>query len=942
MNISLMTVGGGSVTSHKALLLQSVRTDNNYDLGPVHANVVHDLPLNIDVIIGMNVISKHGLLVDDSAETVKLGIVSNVIRSDVQIDDPDFYAVFDVKTNQWIVEWRWKKETSSTYTHISSISMSSARPKKPYNIVNDTDADECYAEIQDWIKEGILVEHNSTQHGMIMQYLPIIAVRQEKGGKSKVRPVLDYRKLNDCIESHPAGSIPTCIDQIRKWRQWGKQCTMLDLRRAYLQVHVHVNLWTYQAVHWMGKDYLLTRLGFGLTSAPKIMTQIVQTVLKKDLMCKAGVDAYIDDLYVNEAVVSAEKVMQHLKQWGLVTKEPERIGSGESVRVLGMRVDPSFRWSREGSLVSPDAYKVGDVMTRRSVHKLIGEWIGHYPVASWLRVAAAFVQRCTAEDGSQWDDEVSERVQKIITEMSIRLTQSDPVKGDWLVSSDSPLKLWVDASSLAIGVVIEIEGRIVEDASWLRQKRESMHINVAELDAVIRGLNTALRWGDREIEVMTDSTSVYRWLAAIINKTSNVKTRSLYELLIRRRLDIIEEVIQERRLKISVKWVASASNLADTLTRVPQKWLKDPQPHHVINECRPTGITAATVSAKDVRSIHEISHFGVDKTFALAKEKYGVFPRQIVEEIISDCDQCSRIDPAPRYRYNAGELASHRIWQRLAVDVTHINHAAFLSIIDTRSRYTVWYRLRDETSAEVVDKMEQLFSEFGPPEVVISDNGSVFRSRPFLNLLRRWCVEQTLTCAYRPQGNGIIERMHRTVKRAVERSGRSVAETVFWINNTRSTGARLTPFEWVFSAKARKPGISQQRVEIRRPKLEKPEELTRSGEDNPYNVGDQVYLRRPGGRCNEPWSGPEVVTDIVSDVGVVLNDDGVTRHISHIRRVPMPRSSYSDETAVRDTFSLSDSEDEAEHSTADQVQMGLRRSTRVRKPPVWHDDYALG
>ena len=44
----------------------------------------------------------------------------------------------------------------------------------------------------------------------------------------------------------------------------------------------------------------------------------------------------------------------------------------------------------------------------------------------------------------------------------------------------------------------------MEDASWLR-KDESSHINMAELDAVIRGLNLALAWRVKKVEVLTDS-----------------------------------------------------------------------------------------------------------------------------------------------------------------------------------------------------------------------------------------------------------------------------------------------------------------------------------------------------------------------------------------------------------------------------------------------------
>jgi len=37
----------------------------------------------------------------------------------------------------------------------------------------------------------------------------------------------------------------------------------------------------------------------------------------------------------------------------------------------------------------------------------------------------------------------------------------------------------------------DIDGRVVEDCAWLR--KDAAHINVAELEAIIKGLNLALR-----------------------------------------------------------------------------------------------------------------------------------------------------------------------------------------------------------------------------------------------------------------------------------------------------------------------------------------------------------------------------------------------------------------------------------------------------------------
>lgn len=120
-----------------------------------------------------------------------------------------------------------------------------------------------------------------------------------------------------------------------------------------------------------------------------------------------------------------------------------------------------------------------------------GKLVGHYPVCGWLRVATAFIKRRANHVRKRWDDVVAdEEVRGLMEKIVSEIRRNDPVPGKWDVKSNEAT-VWVDAGSLALGVAIEIGGYIVEDASWLR-KEDSCHINLAELDAAIKGLNLAL------------------------------------------------------------------------------------------------------------------------------------------------------------------------------------------------------------------------------------------------------------------------------------------------------------------------------------------------------------------------------------------------------------------------------------------------------------------
>ena len=188
--------------------------------------------------------------------------------------------------------------------------------------------------------------------------------------------MLDYRDVNEFVLNH-SGSSSVC-DETRRWRRLGNQAALLYRQRAYLQIRVHDTLWKHQVVRYNGSCYYLTRLGFGLRSAPKIMKVVVEHVLALDERIKAATDSYVDDIYVNEAIVPAEHVAKHFRRYGLESKPKQGLAEA---RVLGLQlhrpIGGDIQWSR-GNVVPEVVFP----MTRRTLFSVCGILVEHYPVAS--------------------------------------------------------------------------------------------------------------------------------------------------------------------------------------------------------------------------------------------------------------------------------------------------------------------------------------------------------------------------------------------------------------------------------------------------------------------------------------------------------------------------------------------------------------------------------
>ena len=88
-----------------------------------------------------------------------------------------------------------------------------------------------------------------------------------------------------------------------------------------------------------------------------------------------------------------------------------------------------------------------------------------------------------------------------------------------------------------------------------------------------------------------------------------------------------------------------------------------------------------------------------------------------------------------------------------------------LTMIDRTTRWPEAVPIAD-TMADTVLKafLENWISRAGIPLTVTSDRGAQFTSEAWRKTLSRLGINVTWTTAYHPQSNGIVERLHRTLR----------------------------------------------------------------------------------------------------------------------------------------------------------------------------------
>lgn len=816
------------------------------------------------------------------ADSTVLSTVTDCVGTDsLRLSDKDFEARFEA--GEWVVSWKW---------------VDGDRVPKLRNQIDKycmtKEVEQGFSEeVREWVKEGWLVPFKGESRGIV----PLMAVVQEN--KDKIRPVMDFRELNSYVSSHTGQSV-VCGDKIRRWRRLGDRLSIVDLKKAYLQIKVDQQLWPFQIVKFEGETFALTRLGFGLNVAPKIMSAIVAKVLSMDEQVQKATDSYIDDIIINESMLSPDRVVSLLNRYGLETKAVENL---VGARVLGLQVydtNGEVWWKRGNTLSVPDTN-----MTKREVFSWCGRLTGHFPIASWLRPACSYLKRLVND--LDWEETISFDLYQRLKEIWDRVASNDPVKGVWAVDdwSTADAIVYCDASSIATGIALMIGGKMVEDACWLRKPSDHSHINLAELEAVVRGVNLACSWGITQFKIITDSKTVHGWLKNVIDEDSRVRTSALSDMLIRRRLGLLRDLITECSLDLTVSLVPSAENKADPLTRVPKKWLSN------------TVVAAVGVDASNreqqIRQIHDIAHCGTRKTQflveAIAPELHA--KKQEIDDVIKTCQPCNSIDPSP-IRWEAGHLHVEGVWNRLSCDVTHYQNGKFLTVVDSGpGRFAIWKRITSESVAPITEAMNEVFCEFGPPNEILLDNGASFRSGSFTEMCDKWGVKILYRAAYRPSGNGICERNHRTIKRMAARTGKNIPEVVYLYNLMPREEGRA-PQQYVFCSKW-----------TCRPWVKRREES--SSHDLDHWIGEEVFVKPAVMNCVTPWPRGRV-TGISEQGGIEVN--GIPRHVADVRRISqMHRTSQGSR------------EQEEEGGETQENENAVRRSERITARP-WRFDGA--
>ena len=795
-------------------------------------------------------------------------------------------------------------------------------------------------ELNRLVEEGTLepVEHSEWAS-------PIVAVL--KPDKQTVRICGDFKETVNPVSKLDRYPIPRVEDLFAKL-SGGKQYTKLDLSQAYLQVPLDEESKNLLVVNTPKGLFRYTRLPYGVSSAPGIFQRLMENVLQGI----PNVIVYLDDILLTgateeEHLKTLAKVLERLERAGFRVKKSKCQFMAASVSYLGHLIDQKgLHPLQEKVKAVKEAPSPTNVSELKAYLGLLTYYSKFLP--NMADVLAPLYQLLHKDVNWKWTN-----VEKKAFQASKDLLTSDSLLVHF--NPDFELVLMCDASSYGIGAVLahRMPDGTERPIGYASRSLSKAQRNYCQLErealALIFGVKRfhSYLFGHR-FELITDhqpllallhehrststqaSARVRRWSLFLSAYEYNITFRKTHrhqnadalsrlplpkeqlEMKTPPELVLLMDHIQEspvtaRHIQVLTRRDKVLSQVLNCLDKGwPSNCDKVLSPFSVrrnelsvFQGCLMWGsrvIVPKRAQSTVLLELHE-GHPGMTKMKTLAR-MYVWWPLidRDIEKSVLQCHLCQQQQAAPPVAPLQPWKWPSRPWVRLHMDFAGpFQGKMILVVIDSHSKWIEAYPTESSTSAKVIELSRTLFSQFGIPEILVTDNGPCFVSEEFETFLAKNGIKHVTSAPFHPATNGLAERAVQIIKKGLKKvTGGSMMSriarvlTAYRVTPQSTTG--VSPAELLQGRRIRtrldllKPNIAE-RVENQQMKHKVSHD--RSSRLTYFVKGETVYVQNFG--TGQRWM-PAVVQEVTGPVSFLVKlQDGrlMRRHQDHLRkRIP--------------------------------------------------------
>ncbi|KAG0755447.1 hypothetical protein G6F33_011500 [Rhizopus arrhizus] len=746
-------------------------------------------------------------------EEIKTELDKSIERCDLNETNKEklqkvLYQYFDC----FGLDYKDLKQTDLLQLHIDT---GGHRPimKRPNRYMSHAELDMFKTEVETMVSNGQLIPatHAPNKEGVTNGgwAFPALYVKKKTGER---RLCVQFQELN-AVTVKDSWPLPSIADLLESFSGSSIFSTM-DLLKGFNQIKVAEDSIQKLTMATPWGCFSFKVMPFGIVNGPATFSRAIYLAMQGYL--NDFVSTYIDDITVyskefSEHLGHLVLVLQRLREVQMILKPSKCCFAKSEVEVLGFIV------SEQGIKPHPSNVKKILDFPRpknktdiRAFVSLAGFYRRH--IQAFSDVIAPLNKLLSKKFDFHWDEEKDQafrQIQECIINATI-LKYPEPNK---------LYKLYTDASDIGLGaVLVQFDEILNEDRPicFLSRKLMVSEMNYPtvekELLAVIYALKKLRKYLlDKSFELYTDNTAV-RYLFCKMDPGQKLQRWVL--------------AVQEYIFK--VYHLPGKSNVvADVLSRYPPSQLDLSDQEALPDALYPCWF----VEEKDEgyeEGLNDIVHFLKNPTEFTHENEYvrnkatkyklnekGELYRRLGEDRFVKIPKIVDREAVLREVHDGhGHFGQEATWSRMfAIDYvgpfppSKKGNKCIIVAIEYFTRWPVAKAVKTADSKTTVDFLyEEIFCQFGPPQYILSDNGTHFVSAEVEAFVKFVNVRHQYATPYHPQTNGRVEQFNGTLVNSIRKLVNSqksnwddILPTVLYGYRTKAHAALgISPFELMY------------------------------------------------------------------------------------------------------------------------------------------------
>lgn len=643
----------------------------------------------------------------------------------------------------------------------------------------------------------------------------VVAIPKANG---KVRVCLDARVINTAIEreTYPIPTLDSIIDQMHGAKIFAK----LDMKEAYTQLELDEQSRDITCFHTEQGIYRHKRLVYGINNS----FEIFQRAMEHSFGVMEGVKFIADDIIIyakdeKELLKIIRKVFAKIRALGLKLNQSKCVFIQPKIKFFGIEI------SEKGINADPAKVSALESATPPSNVKELRSFLGLCTYVSrfipnFSEKTATLRELLKKEVKFTW----TECHTKAFNDLKKDLT-SDTVLGFY--NPQKEVELVTDASDYALGGVLlqkddkeqsrpicyiskslspsEINWGITEKEAYsLVWCIEKLHMYLfakpfrvivdhqplkflfaprSKLSPRIARWQLRLQCYDFDVIYKKGSENIADFVSRMNQSDNSSKTETLLKTTNQFTNFVTKTSMPKAMTSEEIKNHTSNDNVLQVLRQVIRtgRWHDNPlvesykKIKYELSDdngiiLRGDRIVLPTLlQRKAIQLAHE-GHLGIEKCKSLLRSKvYWPNMNTMIESFIRNCTACkANSKDAPPEPLKPSELPEN-VWTEISVDFFGPlpSGEKLLVITDLYSRFPLVEIMRNTNSQAVISHFRKIFTTFGYPARVRTDNGPPFQSDELKNYFKLCDIKHVKITPLHPKSNGTIEKFMQVIKKSI-------------------------------------------------------------------------------------------------------------------------------------------------------------------------------